>query len=181
MDHFRTCRILAVLLPTLFAFGIALYAQPALAARATGTSAAGATTDDQAKIDAWLHQHPGGTQIGARDLSYAGGALIVTLARDPNVRAAADCPSGWFCFYDGVNYTYPRGKLSSCGWQNLATWAWQNRIESVHYNMSTGTVAFLNETGTTDTVLFTAGTNHRTIADVGTNRNKADYVSRTGC
>ena len=180
MDHTRTRRILAVLLSTLLALalGVSLYAQPA---PATDIPATSTTADDQTKIDTWLHRHPGGTQISARDLSYVGGALIVTLARDPNVSAAADCPSGWYCFYDGVNYTYPRGKLSSCGWQNLATWAWQNRIESVHYNMSTGTIAFLNETGTTDTVLFTAGTNQRTIADVGANRNKADYVSRTSC
>ena len=42
-------------------------------------------------------------------------------------------------------------------------------------------VAFLNETGSTDTVLFTAGTSRRTVADVNPHRNKADYVSRSNC
>jgi hypothetical protein len=158
-------------------------AQAATASSATASSRQSpelVRSADQTKVDAYLAGHPGGVQTGPRDISY-GGALIVTVSRDISAAAVADCPSGWFCFYDTVSYGYPRGRLSSCGFQDLGTWGWRNRVESVHYNMSSGTVAFLNEAGATDTVLFTAGTTRRTIADVNPNRNKADYVSRSGC
>lgn len=70
------------------------------------------------------------------------GALVVTLDAPVGSYAAADCPYGWFCFYDLPNFGYPRGKLSSCGWQNLANWSWQFRVESAHYNLDSGYVAF---------------------------------------
>ncbi|WP_371661816.1 peptidase inhibitor family I36 protein [Streptomyces sp. NBC_00280] len=46
---------------------------------------------------------------------------------------APSCPDNWFCFYDGTNWV-TRGRLSDCGWQNLANWGWQNRIESTYNN-----------------------------------------------
>jgi hypothetical protein len=150
----------------------------------SGPAAAAITPDrDTAAVAAYLRAHPGGVRIGDRDIAYGGGTFIVTVSRAPGVQAldSPDCPSGWFCFYDGVDFTYPRGRLSSCGWQDLGTWGWRNRTESAHYNLSAGTVGFLNEAGTTDTVLFTVGASNRTLANVGTAANKADYVSRTGC
>lgn len=161
-------------------------AQPAVANGFTTTAPSGdaltASGDTQAKVDAYLAAHRGGVQINSREISYGADALIITVVPETTaLLAAADCPSGWFCFYEGVSYTYPRGRLSSCGWQNLATWGWANRVESVHYMMSAGTVAFLNEAGATDSVLFTVSTSKRAIADVGSSRNRADYVSRTGC
>lgn len=36
-----------------------------------------------------------------------------------SVAASPDCPTGWFCFYDGAAYVYPRGRLSSCGFQGV--------------------------------------------------------------
>jgi hypothetical protein len=131
----------------------------------------------QRQVIAYLTSHPGGRQINPTDISYGNGAFIVSVVRLAPL-AAPDCPSGWFCFYDGINYGYPRGKLSSCGFQDLGTWGWRNRTESVHYNMSTGSVTFINETGTTDTSLFSVSTSRRTIADVSPYRNQADYVYR---
>src|SRR4051794_7726359 len=85
---------------------MATQALPAMAAART-------PADAQTKITAYLAGHPGGTQINAREISY--GALIVTVTNDIGATAVADCPSGWFCFYEGINYTYPRGKLAGCG------------------------------------------------------------------
>jgi Peptidase inhibitor family I36 len=134
----------------------------------------------QREVAAYLAAHPGGHQITTTDISYGNGAFIVSVDRTtPLVAAAApDCPSGWFCFYDNINFGYPRGKLSDCGFQDLGTWGWRNRTESVHYNMSTGSVTFINETGATDTPLFSVSTSKRTIADVSPYRNQADYVYR---
>jgi Peptidase inhibitor family I36 len=147
---------------------------------AIAATAAPARADDvQTKVDAYLKAHPGGVQVGAADIAYSGGRFVVTVVRTDRTAATPDCPSGWFCFYDGVNYTYPRGKLSDCGAQDLGTWGWRNRTASVHYRSSSGSVTFINETGATDTMLFTASTTRRTIPDVAPYRDMADYVYRS--
>jgi len=153
----------------------ALTTAVALAATASPAHAAGV----QDRVDAYLKAHPGGTQIGPADIAYSGGRFVVTVVRTDLTAAAPDCPTNWYCFYDGPNYTYPRGKLSDCGAQDLGTWGWRNRTASVHYRMSTGSVTFLNESGATDTPLFTASTTRRTIPDVAPYRDTADYVYRT--
>jgi hypothetical protein len=168
LSAFARSRLVAVLLTA---------ASITVAVAATATPAQAATVQD--RVDAYLAAYPGGTQIGAADIAYGGGKFVVTVVRTGFTAAAPDCPSNWFCFYDGPNYTYPRGKLSDCGAQDLGTWGWRNRVASVHYRMSTGSVTFINETGSTDTPLFTASTTRRTIADVAPNRDKADYVYRT--
>lgn len=156
-----------------------------LALLATGLSSqpVSAAARTEAAVAAYLRTNPGGVPIGGRDIAYSDGTFIVTVSRGPATKAlaAADCPSGWYCFYDGPAYTYPRGRLSSCGWQDLGAWGWRNRIESAHYNMSSGTVAYLNENGSADTVLFTTSASNRYLANAGTSSNKADYVSRSGC
>jgi len=138
-------------------------------------------SDLQRQVDAYLAAHPGGLQIGTTEISYAGGTFVVTLAPPAGTLAGPDCPTGWFCFYDGVNYTYPRGKLSSCGWQDLAWWGWQNRTESVHYAMSSGTVWFISHGGSNhsgDLALFDIDTSRRARPDVSPHRNIADHVYR---
>ncbi|HEX6684552.1 MAG TPA: hypothetical protein VF062_17240 [Candidatus Limnocylindrales bacterium] len=140
----------------------------------------------QAQINAHLRSYPGGVQTGPAEVSYDNGVFVMTFVRpesQPGTAGTADCPGGWFCFYDYINFGYPRGKLSDCGWQDLARWGWQNRTESVHYNQSSGSVAFLNHAAgvthhTHDVAVFGVGTNPRTIADVSPNRNTADHVQR---
>jgi hypothetical protein len=155
---------------------VTLLAVLALVLSVSGPAAAGVAT--QRQVDAYLAAHPGGVQINSTEISYSGGAFVVTVVRAAGTYGTPDCPAGWFCFYDNINFGYPRGKLSDCGWQDLGWWGWRNRTESVHYNLSTGSVVFINETGATDTALFTVSTTRRTIADVSPNRNRADYVFR---
>ncbi|MFV2012655.1 MULTISPECIES: peptidase inhibitor family I36 protein [unclassified Micromonospora] len=144
-----------------------------------GVAAAGPTAV-QSRMDAYLAAHPGGTQIDETDIAYSGGMFIVSVVRtaEAGPLAGPDCPGGWFCFYDGTNYTYPRGRLSDCGWQDLGRWGWRNRTESVHYNLNYGSTTFLDETGSTDTKLFVVDTARRTVPDVSPHRNRADYVYR---
>jgi hypothetical protein len=132
----------------------------------------------QREVEAYLAANPGGRQINATEIAYGDGAFIVTIVPEAGILGVADCPIGWFCFYDGVNFGYPRGKLSDCGWQDLGWWGWRNRTDSVHYNMASGSVTFINETGSIDTSLFSVDTVHRTISDVSPYRNMADYVYR---
>src|SRR5262245_36119693 len=84
-------------------------------------------------VAAYLAAHPGGERIGGADISYDHGRFVVTVVAPPGLTAAPDCPSGWFCFYDGVNYGYPRGRLSDCGFQDLGWWGWRDRTESAAY------------------------------------------------
>jgi len=146
------------------------------AAATAAPAGSGATV--QRQVDVYLAAHPGGVQINSTEISYAGGAFVVTVVRPAGTFASPDCPAGWFCFYDRTNFNYPRGKLRDCGWQDLGWWGWRDRTESVHYNLSLGSVVFINETGATDTAIFTVSTTKRTIADVYPNRNRADYVFR---
>jgi hypothetical protein len=135
------------------------------------------------RVSAYLAAHPGGQVISGNDISYGGGRFIVSVV--PPAGAAAgvpDCPVGWFCFYEYINFGYPRGKLSDCGWQDLAYWNWQDRTESAHYNLNTGYTVFLDHGSspqhTDDVRLFTVSATARTIADVGVHRNKANHVYR---
>jgi hypothetical protein len=136
----------------------------------------------QRQIDQHLTAYPGGQQISETEISYAGGKFVLTFERPIGILAAADCPAGWFCFYDGINYGYPRGQLSSCGWQDLYNWGWHDRTEAVHYNLSSGSVSFLNHgsvpSHSSDTYLFSVSASYRTDNDVSPYRNRADHVNR---
>ncbi|MFC6017154.1 hypothetical protein ACFP2T_13180 [Plantactinospora solaniradicis] len=144
---------------------------PATPAASSSVRPAGA----QKVISEYLSAHPGGVVINDNEISYDGGRFIVTLTRPAHTRAAvADCPLGWFCFYDRTGYGYPRGRLSDCGRQNLATWGWQLRVESAHYNLSSGSVAFLYS----GSRLFSVGAAARALGDVAPYRNWATHVDR---
>lgn len=136
---------------------------PAAAAVHAGTPAA-----------AYLARHPGGQLLNSHEVSYDDGAFVVTLGPDNGVAAAPDCPSGWFCFWDGTSYSGPRGKLSSCGWQNLATYDWEYRVASAYYNLDRGAVQFrYGNTG-----LFQVGVSARSIPNAGAYKDLATTVYR---
>jgi hypothetical protein len=138
---------------------------------ASGVSAAGPPGDAVAD---YLAHHPGGIQISEYEISYGGGTFVVALMAPRSAVGGPDCPSGWFCFYDRTYYGYPRGRLSDCGWQDLAQWGWEFRTESVHYNMGSGSVRFHYY----GTELFRASTGNRTLPDVSPYRNWANLVRR---
>jgi hypothetical protein len=135
-------------------------------------------------VSAYLAGHPGGRPLNAYEISYGRGALVVDVAPGPGAHTSsvADCPAGWFCFYEHTGYGYPRGRLSSCGWQDLATWGWQDRIASAYDSQSSGSVSFINHTPgashATDQTIFSISVLHRGIPDVRPYRDMADYVYR---
>src|SRR5688572_20780788 len=121
-------------MPHRYATALAFLAAAAVIATIGGPAPAATKTPPvQEQINAHLAAYPGGKQIGPHEISYANGQFVMTFVRTGPAIAAPDCPWGWFCFYDQISYGYPRGKLSSCGWQDLANWGWQNRTESVSY------------------------------------------------
>lgn len=140
----------------------------------------------QQQIQLQLQRFPDGMQIAENEVAYDGGAFVMTFALPEQAiapRAAPDCPAGWFCFYDHPNFGYPRGKLSDRGWQDLASFGWSDRIESVHNNTSTA-VEFINHFDfgdpanghTFDFVIFTVNA-HTALSTVSV-LNAADHVRR---
>jgi len=148
----------------------------ALLLGATATPAAGSPTSSPTadRVAQYLAAHPGGVPINDNEISYGDGAFIVTIEAPGQTDGIADCPRGWFCFYDRPSFGYPRGKLSSCGQQDLSAWAWQFRTESVHYNLSSGFVVFHYY----NVALFQVSVSNRALADVTPNRNWANVVTR---
>ncbi|OLF16397.1 hypothetical protein BU204_16190 [Actinophytocola xanthii] len=140
------------------------------------TKQAASAAELRAQLDLQLELFPGGRQTASNEISYGGGQFVVSYAQpgEKQVRAA-DCPSGWFCFYDRTNYGYPRGRLSDVGVQNLSTWGWENRTESVHNNTSTYVEFLDNNEG------FLFCMESRAVSsDVNPWRNQADMVNRGG-
>jgi hypothetical protein len=127
-----------------------------------------------AAAQAYLAANPGGQLLATNEISYDNGKFIVAVTPPRTTQAAPDCPYNWFCFYDGPDFNYPRGRLSDCGWQNLATWKWDYRIESVHYNMPRGSVLYLNDSSG----LFQVGVGNQTMNSVRPNQNRANWVYR---
>lgn len=109
-------------------------------AQAAGPSQAKAEKELQTSVDREMRAHPGAIQTAPDEISYDGGRFVVTVAR-PGQQAALACPAGWYCFWDGYDFTGNRGKLSACGAQGLSKWNWQNRIKSV-YNRTGNDVTF---------------------------------------
>lgn len=156
----------ALTLACLTALAITTVAAPAAAAPVSPPVSQGTA--------AYLAAHPGGTITGPGEISYGDGAFVVTIDQPEHTTAWADCPSDWFCFYDRPDYGYPRGKLSSCGWQSLATYGWQDRVESAYYNLTRGSVQFFDY----GAPLFSVGVGYRAIGYVGSSMNRATDVYR---
>ena len=142
-------------------------------------NAGAGVTRIQEAIDTHLAAYPGGVQINSRELSYAGGSFVITMAPGPGTRGAADCPRGWFCFYEEPGYGYPRGKLSSCSWQNLAWWGWHNRADSLHFNAATGGASFWDVESGRALRLASVDREYRWRSDLGAKGDRADLVLRT--
>ncbi len=145
-----------------------------LLATASGVQARAHTATTPAVAD-YLAKHPGGTVINNNEISYDNGRFVVTLVKPPApVNAIVDCPSGWFCFYDRTAYGYPRGRLSDCGWQSLIIYGWQDRVESVYYNLTRGSVEFRDY----GTPIFSVSAAAKADSDVTPFRNRATEVYR---
>jgi hypothetical protein len=164
-------------LPTVVASAVALLLL--LPTGAAGYAPRTAAAPDPAS--GYLQKYPGGIRLNDNEVRY--GALIVTVTRPATSAAAtADCPAGWYCFYDGTNYGFPRGRLSSCGWQDLVPYSWANRVASAYYDMSSGRVTFYDRRTSDpgdDAALFTVSVATRGDPDTSPSRDKADYVYRT--
>ncbi|MEV4497755.1 hypothetical protein AB0J84_18940 [Micromonospora arborensis] len=146
----------------------------------------------QAQIDDHLRRFPGGVQINENEISYKGGSFVMTFAkpnspqsRNMGTQGTNDCPWGWYCFWDGTSFTYPRGRLSDCGWQDLYDFGWHDRTESVAQTLGSPTyVLYIGHEGSTpnhsgDDVYFFTDSAKKTISAVPVDfRNSADHANQ---
>jgi hypothetical protein len=117
--------------------------------------------------------------------------FAVAQTRPNGASAGYDCPVGRLCLYAGPNFGYPRAQLGSCGITELAAWGWQRRTEAVDNELAVnpfgsrqaraGVAAFVQRSGSADSsddlrLLLSLDQDHRTMADLGAERNVTDYV-----
>ncbi|WP_320065010.1 hypothetical protein [Micromonospora sp. RTGN7] len=102
---------------------VAVAAGLLMAFSAPGPATAAAAADRFTSARTYLAAHPGGTILSDNEISYRGGEFVVTLRAPIETAGTADCPSGWYCFYDSPNFGYPRGRLYPPGrWIRCNNW-----------------------------------------------------------
>lgn len=160
---------------------------PTTSSASTSSTALPSLLRRQARSDAELREQialqlkiaPGGKQTSPNEVSYDNGKFVVTYALPEQVAlGVADCPSGWFCFYQDINFGYPRGKLSDCGTQDLAPYGWRDRISSAD-NSTTNSVEYWEYLNYETTLYLFTNYNPGAISYVGDDYNdRADIVHR---
>jgi hypothetical protein len=132
----------------------------------------------QAQIDLQLRIAPGGEQTDLNEVSYRGAKFIVSYPMPgESISGWPDCPLYWFCFYDHPTWGKPRGQLSDCGWQDLNTFGWSDRVESYDHSLVGSNVTYTNHTSGghgRDVPLWSAAAG--TVSDTVPHPNKADHV-----
>lgn len=103
------------------------------AAALAGTAAADpAASPLQDQVNAQLRAYPGGVQTAPNAISYRGGRVVLTFPASTEARAAADpCTAGWYCFYDGPDFTGRKLSFRDCGGnQSLTDYGFGNKTSS---------------------------------------------------
>ncbi len=110
----------------------------ALCAALLAAPAAAAPTGVQAEIDAVIAQH-GGKQISATEVSWNGGAVVLSVVMPHGVSAAAveGCADGAYCFYQHQNFGGRKLTFRDCTVAGLR----QNLYDYGFDNMTTSWVA----------------------------------------
>jgi hypothetical protein len=150
-------------------------------AQAAARDEAGLTGAPNTVIRQKMHEQllraPGGKVTGPSQITYGGGTFVIDFAPEPGAAGKTqlgtpNCPDYWVCFYDGSNYNYPRGKLRACGQQDLATWGWRNRINSVHDHGDAFASFWDVEVDYDGFEVYV----NQAIPDVGSAKNKVDLI-----
>jgi hypothetical protein len=146
-------------------------------AGSAGSSAAPNDPSLQARIDMQLNRYPGGKQISANQISYDGGAVVLSFAV-PGQVLASTCPTGYVCLYKGRSFSGDHLDLNTCAWYDLGWNRWQDQTRSVR-NARSRPVAFDNHgsvpSHASDRWLFTINSG-ASAANLGAHEGKADHI-----
>ncbi|OJX94656.1 MAG: hypothetical protein BGO96_00795 [Micrococcales bacterium 73-15] len=140
------------------------------AAAAAGPAGAVARGTVQQLVDAVIAEH-GGTQTAWNEVSWDGGATVLTLAPDAvggitPFAAVGSCASGKYCAYSGSNLTGSKLTFSTCGSHSVTALP---SVGSIANARSSGVVVALNG------VIFVAA------QDPGGWKNVSGTVKQIGC
>jgi Peptidase inhibitor family I36 len=95
---------------------------------------------------------------------------------EPN--ALSDCQSGWFCLWDGKNFTGRRLQFNHEYWDNLTPYGFNDKTSSIYNRQSSGDTAGLgeNDAGTGGWQdWYSAGTR---VSDLGTDHAQWSHDCR---
>lgn len=143
-----------------------------------GPATAKATTGTDAAVTAFLAAHPDARRAGTHQVSWDGGAVVMTFpdrssgARD--LRAASTgCAAGWSCLYEHSDYGGRRLQFRDCGYtQHLGNYGFANAATS--WINSRGAAAIVRDLPT-GRLLWTAGAYARS-RNVGSANDRADTI-----
>lgn len=124
--------------------------------------------DLQHRTDAVIEEF-GGTQTGPGEVTWDGGAVVLTLAADdargPGTLAVGSCPSGSYCAYSLAGYFGSRLTFTTCTTGNSVA-PLGSPVRSIANSRTSGTVRAYNSGSLVLTVPANTGVN--TIATITT-------------
>lgn len=68
----------------------------------------------QSQVDQVLEDFPGGTQTGAGEISWEGGAIVLTLESTFSTFAIGSCATGSYCAWSGKSYMGAKLSFTNC-------------------------------------------------------------------
>ena len=132
----------------------------------TSAHATGDTLQD--RVDQVLEDYPGGTQIGAGEISWNGGEIVLTLAGGVSLASVGSCATGSFCAYTGTSLSGTRISFTNCtGTNSVAPLG--SPVRSFANARSAGTVGAFNGGTVVDST------------PAGTYKNTTATITRLGC
>lgn len=119
---------------------VGMMSSPAQAAPA----ASGQAATVQAMLDDLVAANPGAEKISDNTVRLANGVEATAKAPD----AAPSCPYTYLCIYDLPNFRGYHLDFYKCGFVNIGTLGWSDRIQSYENDQTPGTVSiFMNWNG----------------------------------
>ncbi len=167
-------RSVAVIALAIAAF-VATVGSPA-AAQGPGTAA----TSLQQQIDDQLRTSPGGVQINSNQIAWKNGTVVMTFpdATQPrdSLRAPANCPSLYFCFWAAANFEGRRLQFSDCGVQDLGDYGFRNQTTS--WQNTTADWIQVFQLDVIDDLLWQEAPRSRSANVGAADNDRADYFER---
>ena len=107
--------------PDLFVFAAITTLVTLLLSAAPASAATFSDDELQDRVDAVIAEY-GGVQTGENEVSWDGGAIVLTIAAgdgsatrsDMSAQAVGDCPTWSFCAYSGYSYSGSRLQFTAC-------------------------------------------------------------------
>jgi hypothetical protein len=141
-----------------------------------------------------LREHPGGVQINEDQIAWNDGNVVLSIPSSPppqsqdesssvdadiSINAASDCPAGWFCLWQDINFTNRRLQFRDANCQNLTNFGF-NDLASSWFNRNGGAYRVYRNIGCAG-LLFTAPSGAQSSNVGPVNNDQASSICRGLC